>query len=932
MSNPQELNKYFRTIQPGDLLGKYSLVSFKDNPLAAKGKDGKDAFVSQVAKLLIGTGNGQAQYGIPKLSEIVSNLSAFIAKGGDDPGISQFHDIIRVYGPGAKIAGSEGAYWKNDKGEASLSWDAVMKQPQAGLLPQLGVIQSASPFVSQNVRDVNEIALFMNSIPTVELNRAVPFLDVKFQFKREPSPGDERLRVPSLLKFLNGGIDPKAFSADVLMNKATMDKQITIDGSSETVFRSGMELFTAPNTLLNPSAADNTSARFVPVIDNFRPFMSIESFEIIAAPTVGLFSYKTAKLSLVLHDRSRLAEISDLVRPEIYGNTTLSISYGWNHPDDDSRDNSFGSLLNRMAIYNEKYGIVNCSYAFDNVGQCKISISLAMKGTQDLRVVKIGESSEYQNETKAIQDLTAQISDLRQAAGLARPDGFQKEVRAYQILDAAERGEIIKDLKQPELVSLINQLKKAKGSTKEAAGKLADKLESLFGGPKVGMLETLKKTLESAIDGKFNELEEGEDPFLPKDESNPIFKLIQEGNPAPNSKNVKGKRIVSLAKVFLTFVGKPFQAGQNVNEIQFLFYQFNSGAGQLGNTNIGSFPIEIEFLRKVLKSHIAQKADPNLSIYEFMMLLQSAVICDPRALGYGLRQAYLPRSPGGEPDLVKKGSDPIENVLAQAVKNNGSFKFPVVEAYVETNGGRPFAEGELLSEKDHLDIMRIHIFDKAASPYEPMMQLLKSQTGLQDVVKAKSGNAKSDESINSLKTQAISSAQAAGLKLTQDGSGKITVSDPSSYQSMKEFITQVLPTITYGANNTAVANGALQTMQNHQLSTVNMLRTAGRQNSTEPNGSAQGGIPLRTIPAQLDMNFHGCPLLNINQQFFIDFQTGTTIDNIYLLTHLVHMIKPGKFETHGKFVPLDAYGVYESIISKINQLKDELKAAVATSK
>jgi hypothetical protein len=176
-----------------------------------------------------------------------------------------------------------------------------------------------------------------------------------------------------------------------------------------------------------------------------------------------------------------------------------------------------------------------------------------------------------------------------------------------------------------------------------------------------------------------------------------------------------------------------------------------------------------------------------------------------------------------------------------------------------------------------------------------------------------------------MRQEAVSLANKAGLNIQYDEKTSKYKLGQASYQSLKDFITQVIPTITYGSNNSAVINGTLQTQQNQLLSTVQMMREAGRQNNTEPNGSAFGGIPLRVIPAQLDLNTFGCPLLNVNQQFFVDFQTGTTVDNIYLLTHLTHTIKPGKFESHAKFAPLDAYGVFESVVSKVQQLKDYLK-------
>ena len=72
-----------------------------------------------------------------------------------------------------------------------------------------------------------------------------------------------------------------------------------------------------------------------------------------------------------------------------------------------------------------------------------------------------------------------------------------------------------------------------------------------------------------------------------------------------------------------------------------------------------------------------------------------------------------------------------------------------------------------------------------------------------------------------------------------------------------------------------------------------------------------GGLPLKIIPAQLTLRTFGCPLLNYGQKFFIDFNTGTTLDNIYLITGMTHTFSPGKFETSLTMAFFDAYGKYE---------------------
>ena len=61
------------------------------------------------------------------------------------------------------------------------------------------------------------------------------------------------------------------------------------------------------------------------------------------------------------------------------------------------------------------------------------------------------------------------------------------------------------------------------------------------------------------------------------------------------------------------------------------------------------------------------------------------------------------------------------------------------------------------------------------------------------------------------------------------------------------------------------------------------------------------------------------------QQFFVDFCTGTTIDNIYGVNKLDHEIAPGRFDTKMELVPLDAYGRYESLADALGSALQHMK-------
>jgi len=77
---------------------------------------------------------------------------------------------------------------------------------------------------------------------------------------------------------------------------------------------------------------------------------------------------------------------------------------------------------------------------------------------------------------------------------------------------------------------------------------------------------------------------------------------------------------------------------------------------------------------------------------------------------------------------------------------------------------------------------------------------------------------------------------------------------------------------------------------------------------------------LIVIPAQMNMMSLGNPLATMAQQYFIDFQTGTTLDNLYIVTGHNHTFSPGKFETQWTFGYSDAYGVFEGAPNIVQQI------------
>jgi hypothetical protein len=72
------------------------------------------------------------------------------------------------------------------------------------------------------------------------------------------------------------------------------------------------------------------------------------------------------------------------------------------------------------------------------------------------------------------------------------------------------------------------------------------------------------------------------------------------------------------------------------------------------------------------------------------------------------------------------------------------------------------------------------------------------------------------------------------------------------------------------------------------------------------------------------MNFSvtmlGCPLIDYAQEFFIDLDTGTSIDNIYVVNGITHTLGPGSFNTSLELKLTRTTSSASAIDSKIRSL------------
>ncbi|NBO99483.1 MAG: hypothetical protein EBU90_05050 [Proteobacteria bacterium] len=424
---------------------------------------------------------------------------------------------------------------------------------------------------------------------------------------------------------------------------------------------------------------------------------------------------------------------------------------------------------------------------------------------------------------------------------------------------------------------------------------------------------------------------------------------------------------ISFARLIATYLATTALTIQNnavvVDEYQIIFYKLNDLAGPVAGINIGEFPIDMSRLLKAYSEAIVKQKGENMTFLNFLEIVRGSQINNQRHHAYGFSDLY-----DAEGKLNNQQGTASSNLLQRQLQNQGlggSFVLPSIDFYVETVNSSEdnsvtdllttFEVSSVFSTKGYTPegfkkILRIHIYDKATIPHKAASSILKSavegsyveidnaymrkirsqaDAAIQEINDKERQISERNKKVGELTDPKSKKFTASEVKINEDNvtftvadkpytakTRQISFEDGKGrprFELAKREISSLVPTITIGTNGTTIKSVNYGSEQDAKLATIMMLRNSdGSENTSSPNGSSSGDLPLRVIPGSLSITTLGCPLLEYMQQFFIDLGTGTTIDNLYNITSLTHNISPGNFTSDVKFTFADAYGKYES--------------------
>jgi len=591
-------------------------------------------------------------------------------------------------------------------------------------------------------------------------------IDIQVTSRRnyEPTGDKSGAQAVSILRFLEGAVEIKDNAPEFLNLLAGNVDEKPDDLLAATGGTTGMEIFTAPQILVPPQdrMTFDPNKNAAPIIDRFRPLMSLKDFTIsTTGGGAGVISYRTAKANIVLHDRSRMTEISEILNHNTYSSTRFIVEWGWSHPHGQETaagiNNSYGRFINSLRK-REVYSLVKYNMSNDEVGQMNIGLELASTAGKELEMLKISAAPGNAGAPDMARQLYEITDSIRKAIGVLSDTGGlrsgakSRAIRAFRVLGGAGTFQGMPNLDteignttfKKLLESLQTELRTMKASSddsaaQDAAEELAIELGNFYkeddNDDGAATLENFNEMIANAVNTKIQYCKGGgtsttkstADPFLALTEN------IRDGDAksewAPEFYGPSASRsTVSFAKVMAIFVGTPLMQSPIYTDIQLIFHQFNDKAAKLGAKtdgslsakNIGEFPIPTRKLGDALTTFFQTRRSHEISVQELIVFIVSTFIDNKAAAPYGLTSLYREKTDPETGRITVERATPYKNynhgkmtdLLTQTLRNMDvatEFRMPQVACVVETKLLALDEEGA------GGNILKIHFIDKAAS-------------------------------------------------------------------------------------------------------------------------------------------------------------------------------------------------------------------------
>jgi len=775
-------------------------------------------------------------------------------------------------------------------------------------------------------------ALFCSLIPPIEMSLCVPYFDAKIIYPQEEN-GQGML---SPLRFVSA-----ASKTDVMQSYSSTDSDHKIGYDI-----AGMEIFCMPQTIaaadidLNSLAA--VSQRGIEILNPLVPLLTLESANIQQIGINGsLYAQTKIDLKIILHDRSRLSEIEPLVSPEIFPTSTFRITFGWSHPDTNKMTgNAYAKLINAMKV-TQDFAISSVSLSTADTSSLSISVSLISQGsfvsksakiitalgiylpytminTLVSRFIKI-KNSQNKEETK-ITSFSRVGSQILASVGSASSANRLVKVEDYYALDELVRGLTAVDATTDgNINSILEKLSNIETGVAEisAGDRAATELSA------ISNFEQISNNSEyGAIkDPSFTTSNQN---LIPPALKTAVTTIATANNLLTPIAGGSSSPVIPFHAAVERLIAKPLLLSQpDLDEVRIHCFSFNSACGEMAEENIGNFPIAINQIMHYAPDDkgLTQKSSIESAITKLLNQINT-----PSNVFYGLSSeqanievaAAAAKAATADKDSKETAADVKEAVAAakllveavnsgilerKEIKNvDSAFIPPRIKHHIEI---LPAYAG-LDTDRTKKKIARLIFFDERAGNFNKLANLIFAMMSTNNVAKIPKSLATSD--YDSLLTV-------------------LSADDKNNFYVLKDKMiarqvaANLYPIIRIGADSSTVTNATYTSQPGGDVQNVYILSAiTGDGGST--GASSQNPLidDVFIIPSSITITMLGNTCITRGQTYYVDFNTGTTLDNSYTVMSVTHSMKPGGFTTTAILAPVFSASM-KSLTRQIGELK-----------
>ena len=521
--------------------------------------------------------------------------------------------------------------------------------------------------------------------------------------------------------------------------------------------------------------------------------------------------------------------------------------------------------------------------------------------------------------------------------------------------------------------------KTVQNTSRENTGKvLREKYESLF----------YRQSSRTDSDGKITKLE---NPVLIQPDyfsSSCLVRGAVEDSFGPET----DPEYVSLGKLVSNFVAAPLIATGEYSEIQMFFYPLNSAAGGARKHTTASLPfrkgeIDVLFESEPKEGEEIDETQESIklgTISAKTMFAKIAALTNSTDFdAYGLSavsatqrkietdelldrakaessvektiiDAYFSKfNNKGREEYEKATKEKKDAVLKSAVAqqiaevfrtkkktileeiyasdglgatDNDTFRFPALNMHLEVLSPiRPITTSDIPFE--------IRAFGANGAVYDKQTQ---TEYGDGRILRI---HIVDEVNVGSAKVDLANQILYGGKKNLSQGSAPASITAKGinnlSDAELKEYIKRHYATVIYGAGSSTVKSINVTSTTSDRIAQAKMMTFEKNRRSKSVSKNVNTvAESIRMVPASIDMQILGCPLIERGTIIFIDMGTNTDLDNCYVVNSVTHTISSGDFTTSLGLVVgnqgtiINTRGAMLQKLSAVANSSKELKTAV----